>query len=131
MTDWIFNDVELKTLEDFPINCFGFVYKITNITKNKTYVGKKFLYHIIKKKIGSKTKRIKRESDWKKYCGSNEELKIDISTGDIIKREILHLCNFEKQLTYYELKYLFINEVLEKDNYYNNNINGKFYRKDI
>jgi len=33
-------------------------------------------------------------------------------------------------LTYYEMKYLFMNSVLENQKYYNDNIGGKFFRKD-
>ena len=39
----------------------------------------------------------------------------------------------KKELTYFECKYLFINEVLEgrSHQYINDNILGKFYRKDF
>jgi len=38
----------------------------------------------------------------------------------------------KKLLTYYETKYLFIHEVLEKpDEYFNDNIQGRFYTKDF
>ena len=47
-------------------------------------------------------------------------------------REILQYVPDKKQLTYFECKYLFINEVLEtRNNYINDNILGKFYRKDF
>ena len=48
------------------------------------------------------------------------------------ERKILVICKTKKELTYFECKYLFINEVLEtRDNYINDNILGKFYRKDF
>ena len=48
------------------------------------------------------------------------------------QRRILHYVQNKKQLTYFECKYLFINEVLEnRSNYINDNILGKFYRKDF
>ena len=48
------------------------------------------------------------------------------------KRTILEYVPNKKLLTYYECKYLFIKEVLEnRDNYINDNILGKFYRKDF
>ena len=36
-----------------------------------------------------------------------------------------------KELTYREFEQLVINQVLEKEEYYNDNILGKFYRKDL
>ena len=47
-------------------------------------------------------------------------------------KQILSYVKSKKELTYYECKELFINEVLERDNeYINDNILGKFYRKDF
>ena len=47
-------------------------------------------------------------------------------------RKILTFVPNKKLLTYYECKYLFINEVLEdRNNYINDNILGKFYKKDF
>ena len=47
-------------------------------------------------------------------------------------RKILTFVKSKKELTYYECKELFINEVLERDNQYiNDNILGKFFRKDF
>jgi hypothetical protein len=48
------------------------------------------------------------------------------------ERKILEFVPNKKLLTYYECKYLFINEVLEAhNNYINDNILGKFYKKDF
>ena len=47
------------------------------------------------------------------------------------KRRILRFVFNKKELTYFETKELFINEVLENTKYLNDNILGKFYRKDI
>ena len=47
-------------------------------------------------------------------------------------KKILQYVSNKKQLTYFECKYLFINEVLDsRNNYINDNILGKFYRKDF
>jgi uncharacterized protein (DUF608 family) len=46
-------------------------------------------------------------------------------------RYVLKLCKTSKQLTYWETKYLFQYNVLEDDSYMNDNILGKFYRKDL
>ena len=48
------------------------------------------------------------------------------------ERQILHLCRSKKELTYFETKYQFLYEVLEKPNkYFNDNILGKFYSVDF
>jgi hypothetical protein len=46
-------------------------------------------------------------------------------------RIVLRLCKTKKELTYYETKFLFDYNVLENDTYMNDNILGKFYRKDL
>ena len=85
-----------------------------------------------------KKRKVKQESDWKKYYGSCPELKEDIKkyNKEIFSRVILSLherkgdCNFE------ETKQLFLNNVLSEalDNgapaYYNSNILGRYMRKD-
>lgn len=128
---WIFENKEITNINDFPTESFGFIYKIYNCNNNKCYIGKKFLFHTIKRKVNGKLKKVKKESDWKSYNGSNKFLKLDIENGDIIKKEILYICKTKKQLTYYELKYLFLESVLESEQYYNDNISGKFYRRDL
>ena len=46
-------------------------------------------------------------------------------------REIIIFTSTKKQLTYFETKLQFVNEVLENDEYLNSNILGKFFRKDL
>ena len=64
--------------------------------------------------------------------GSSKELLADIkeSGEDVYMRDILHFCYSKKQLTYYEINYQMKYNVLEVDSY-NDNILGKFYRKDL
>ena len=50
---------------------------------------------------------------------------------DGFKREILEFAFKKKHLTYLETKYLFTNNVLENNEYINDNILGKFFRKDL
>ena len=128
---WLYENKKVEKIEDLPENAFGFIYRIYNKSNGKSYIGKKFLHHFIKKKIGGRSKKIQKESDWLKYCGSNKNLISDIKNGDEIEKIILYICSHKKQLTYYEMKFLFLESVLEKENYYNDNISGKFYRKDV
>jgi len=144
---WKYKDKVIEKIEDFPENTHGFVYITTHIPTGISYIGKKALFHNIKKKLtkaelaeqtgpGRKsiTKTIKKESDWKKYYGSAEPILklLKEDKHNEFTREILHIVCNKKLLTYYECKYLFKYEVLENPTkYFNNNILGKFYTKDF
>ena len=82
----------------------------------------------------SKLKKVVKESDWKTYYGSHKEILalIKDSKQEDLKREILTCTTTKKLLTYEETKALFLYEVLTKpDEYFNDNILGKFFRKDF
>lgn len=136
---------QFTTIEDFPENSFGFIYKITNQITGKFYIGKKSLYHNIKKKLTKKelaeqtgpgrksaTKRIQKESDWITYWGSNKEIleEIKIKGNLAFQREILKIVTTKKELTYWEIAYQCQYNVLLIDSY-NDNILGKFFKKDF
>ena len=75
-----------------------------------------------------------KESDWKTYYGSAQEIKDSIKQypKERITRVVLRLCKTKKELTYYECKYLFDYNVLEPNSgFINDNILGKFYSKDL
>jgi hypothetical protein len=136
-----------NSIEDFPQDTFGFIYIVKHIPSGKAYVGKKVLYHNVKKKLTKKelaeqtgpgrkstTKVVAKESDWKTYYGSAKPILELIKDGkqEEFTREILQLVPNKKLLTYYECKYLFINGVLEhSEGYFNDNILGKFFSKDF
>ena len=115
---------------------FGFVYLITNTQSGKRYIGRKYFWSF--RKPPGKKRKVKQESDWKRYYGSCPELKEDIKKygKETFSRVILSLhttkglCNFE------ETKQLFLNNVLSEalDNgtpaFYNSNILGRYMRKD-
>ncbi len=146
--NWLYNGREITDISQFPPNTFGFVYQVVT-PEGKKYVGKKVLYHNQKKKLtkaelaeqtgrGRKKsyKIVQKESDWKKYIGSNAKLKHQITEGEVTKdnlqRQILEIALNKKHLTYLETKYLFQMEVLENpDHYYNDNILGKFFTSDF
>jgi len=135
---WICNEREITELPSIWRNKFGFVYKITT-SEGRMYIGYKYLFSKRKKKYGKKKlalmtdKRLKKyeyiikESDWLSYTGSSKELNADIARGVTITKEILEVADNKQHLTYLETKYLFVNEVLEDNRYYNGNILGKFY----
>ena len=130
-----------------PQNTFGFIYIVTHKPTGKSYIGKKSLFHNIKKKLTKKelaeqtgpgrkstTKVVVKESDWKTYYGSAKPIMELIKGGkqEEFTREILQLVPNKKLLTYYECKYLFKYGVLEHPlEYFNDNILGKFFTKDF
>jgi hypothetical protein len=118
--NWVYKDSDFT--EDMIGDSYGFVYCITNQTNGKKYIGKKFFYSIRTKQIKGKKKKIKANSDWQTYYGSNDILKQDVlSLGkDNFFREILHLCRSKGECGYLEAKEQFIRCVMETDNYYNN-----------
>ena len=75
-----------------------------------------------------------KESDWKTYYGSQKDIKKLLAEGkkDEFERTILKCVPNKKALTYFELKYQMIYQVLEKpDDFFNDNILGKFFTKDL
>ena len=137
---------EYDSVEKFPENCVGFVYKITNIQTGKFYIGKKSLYSNVRKKLTKKElaeysgpgrkptkKLVTTESNWADYWGSNKGILQEIKDGgtDSFRKEILKFCFNKKQLTYWEVHYQCIHEVLLTDKSYNDNVLAKFFRKDL
>jgi len=134
---WLYKDKEINSIEDMPTDTFGFVYLVTHTPSGKKYLGKKQLIsnRTLPPLKGSKRKRkIQKESDWKTYYGSQSEVKQLVKESkDKLEftREIIIFTSTKKQLTYFETKLQFVNEVLENDEYLNSNILGKFFRKDL
>lgn len=127
---WLYNN---EPIEDIPEGIVGFVYLITNLTNNRKYIGKKNFYFSKTKQVKGKKKRIKVESDWKDYYGSNKELQADVESlgKENFKREILKLCKSKGEFGYYEAKYQFENNVLESEDYYNTWIMVRVHKKHL
>ena len=150
MQNWLYYEddgtlIPLNEMVDFE-KSFGFVYKTINLKTGKFYIGKKTFLHNKKKKLTKKelaampvtrgrtttTKIEQVDSGWKDYYGSSKELVADIKTygKENFKRIILDFCDTKKQLTYSEVFWQMTERVLFVDTY-NDNILGKFYRKDF
>ena len=146
--NWLYQGEEMTSIEDFPTSTFGFVYRVIHEPTGKIYIGKKVLQFTRKAKLTKRDlavyegqsgrkptyKKITKESDWKTYYGSHKEIMALIKEGkqNEFKREILTLTRSKKLLTYEETKALFLYEVLQKpDEYFNDNILGKFFKKDF
>jgi hypothetical protein len=133
---WFYNNEVIESIEQMPQNVFGFIYQSIYIPTNEKYLGKKVLFFnkTLPPLKGFKRKRkVVKESDWLTYFGSHEKIKELLKEGkqDNFKKEILEFAYNKKHLTYLETKYLFCNNVLENNEYINDNILGKFYRKDL
>ena len=115
---------------------FGFVYLITNLTNQRQYIGRKYFWSFRTPK--GKKRKVKQESDWKKYYGSCPELKEDIEKigKENFRRNILSLHKTKGKTNYEETRQLFTNNVLTESldgtipKYYNSNILSRYYRKD-
>ena len=132
--DWLYEGqpFESNMIGDYV----GFVYLITNLENDKKYIGKKWFWST--KKLpplkGKKRKRtVVKESDWKQYYGSSEEVKLLLEQHgkDNFKREILRLCKTKGECTYYEAKLQFDFDVLLRDDYYNEFIGCKIHSKHL
>lgn len=134
MDQWTF---ENKLFESEQIGDYvGFVYLITDLSNNKKYVGKKNFWSTrrLPPLKGKKRKRIvKKESDWKDYFGSSEQVKLLVESQgrNNFKREILHLCNTKGEMSYLETKEQFDRGVLFSDEYYNEFIGCKIHAKHV
>ena len=87
-----------------PENWYGFIYEITNNETGRKYIGR-----------------------------SSKELLSDIDKygKEKFSRKILMLCQSRGNTNYWEAKFLFDNNVLLDDNYYNEWIMVKTHRKHL
>jgi len=140
MSNWIYEGKEF-TNHDIPDGGVGFVYLMSAIIDGKSvmYIGKKNFYANVKRPLGKKAlamttdKRLKKytrelKPAFMNYYSSNKVLKDAHKEGVMIKREILRICYSKTELTYQETKHQFLYEVLEKEEFLNGNILGRFYK---
>ena len=125
---------EGKGVIDAPVGAIGFVYVITNEIDGRQYIGKKSLLKAKIKKSGGRNKRLKVQSDWREYWGSNKELLADIQYyGETnFTKKILCWCKTKGDCNYLELKEQILHGVLEHPNkYYNNYIGARIHRNHL
>jgi hypothetical protein len=137
---WIYKSKQFDE-SCIPEGSVGFIYHMSVILNGNTYayIGKKNFFSNVKRKLGKKAlalvtdKRLKKytrdlKPSFMNYYSSNQQLKEAHKAGVVIKREILMICYSATELTYQEVKHQFKYEVLEKENYLNANILGRFYK---
>lgn len=129
---WTYQNTEIETVDQMPEGTIGFIYKITNEETGEYYIGKKSIYQkrTLPPLKGYKRKRkVIKESKWQQYRSSNDTVKE--WNEDHIKLEILRFCKSKKSLTYYELQEQFAHDVLADPLAKNDNLLGKFYKRDL
>tara|TARA_Y100000114_G_scaffold128583_1_gene125678 strand:+ start:399 stop:818 length:420 start_codon:yes stop_codon:yes gene_type:complete len=130
---WYYRNTSFKeTPEDYQ----GFVYEITELRTGKKYIGKKNFWKPKTLPKNSKRKRRIRtrvESDWRSYFGSSGVLNqlVEEQGEQNFKRMILKLCKTKGEMSYYEAKLQFENDVLLNDEYYNEFIGCKIHAKHL
>jgi hypothetical protein len=96
---------------------YGIIYKITNLTNGKYYIGKKCL---------NKGKK------WINYWGSSKQLQEDIKIHGKANftRDILRYCDNSYELSYWEIdtqiKYNWLSSEC-----YNQNVSGKYFKSKL
>ena len=131
---WLYKDTTFSSddIGDF----FGYVYLITNNKNGRQYIGRKYFWKFRTPK--GKKRKVKSESDWKKYYGSCPELKEEIKQfgRQNFSRTILSVHYTKGKTNYEETRQLFANKVLTEQlddgtpKYYNSNILSRYFRKD-
>ena len=131
---WRYNE---KVFESTDIgDYYGFVYHIINNTNGRQYIGRKYFWKFRTPK--GKKRKVKSESDWKKYYGSSPELKEEIQRvgRHNFSRVMLSLHKTAGKTNFEETRQLFVNGVLTEQlddgtpRYYNSNILSRYFRKD-
>lgn len=126
---WLFNGEPFDDCSDYA----GFVYLIIDNTTRKRYIGKKFFW--THRKVKGKRGKVTSESAWKKYYGSNDEIKQLVKEygGSRFSRHILSLHSLVRDVSYEEVRLQYALRVLEEvddegsPTWYNASISGKHH----
>ena len=144
---WTYNGRAITEISDMPEGTIGFIYKITTGETGQYNIGKKSLYshRTLPPLKGYKRKRkVVKESKWVDYRSSNPSVQLWFHSNemaleqeprgqinDTLELKILRFCKSKKSLTYYELQEQFSHNVLADELSLNDNLLGKFFRKDL
>ena len=132
---WLYEDEEFNP-SPADMQWEGFVYEIYDTANGMKYIGKKNFWSVRRlKPLKGKTRRRvqKKESDWRKYHGSNEKIMKLVEENDTTRwrRTILRLCRSKGEMSYFETKLQFEKNVLFDPNYYNEFIGLKLHSKHV
>ncbi len=120
MSHWIYDN---KVVTDVPDGIVGFVYLITNTETDKKYIGRKYFHSTrrVKQKGRVRKKVVKKESNWKEYTSSSEELNeaIEQFGKEKFTFEILQYGKTKGEVNYLEEYYQFMYNVVLREDFYN------------
>lgn len=113
----------------------GFIYKITRKSDGKFYLRQKKILKVEKKpplKRKVRKRRVIKQTDWKKYSGSSNVLKEDITQlgEEAFTFEILEFCDSKWLMNYEELRLQMLNNVLLRTDSYNGIVNVRLAKFD-
>lgn len=143
VVNWTYNQKEITDIKQFPVGAIGFIYKITNLTNNKYYFGRKTCISNKKKKLTiaekkleeNKRKVFKHEisetNGWKTYKGSNKPLLLDLAKGDKYKKEIIKFCFSKVEMTFYECRAIVCSDCMLTKDCYNSWFSAKVYKSHL
>jgi hypothetical protein len=117
MSDWTYNGEPFTD----PGDAFGFIYMMTCISNEKRYIGRKLFTAAAHRQVKGKKKKYRKDSGWKDYWSSSDEVKADVSRygKDMFTRVILYLCHSKSEMTYLENYAIFTHHALIRTDYYN------------
>ena len=132
MTWYYYNTAEEFTENHIQDNV-GFVYLITHIKTGRKYIGKKLFTKAGYRQVKGKKKKIRKESDWLSYWGSNTELQEEVKQNgqEDYTREIMHLCKTRSSCNYWETFEIFSRHALLSDSYYNSWVTCKIHKAHV
>ena len=133
MSNWIyyehFNPEEyVSFVYLIKINGMEYIGKKNFFTTRKKPFGKKKLAELQDKRL-KKYELVKKESNWKNYCSSSEDVKKLVEEGHTPERIILRLCKSLKEASFYENKYLY--ECIHEETCLNKNVSGTYFKEEI
>lgn len=127
---WTYNGGALpENIESY----YGFVYCITNLLTGRKYIGRKYFTKAGYKTVKGKRKKIRLDSGWREYYGSNKTLQDDVKKlgAENFSRDIIVLCNSRSECSYFETYHIFTSGALLSDNWYNEWCTCKISKKHL
>lgn len=99
-----------------PDDWFGFIYRITEVSTGREYIGKKQFHQYLKKAVKGKVnkKSVKKESDWKTYTSSSTHINLAIEANGKVNYtfNIESLHKTRAALVYAEVRCQILEDVL-------------------
>lgn len=126
---WLYNGKEFTS--DMKDDYVGFVYLIENLDNGMKYIGKKLFTSSKTYQRNKKKKRMRVESNWNEYTGSNELLNEHVSNGANLQKTILYLCKSKGWMSYFETLEILQRQAIQSNEFYNEWVSCKIQRRHL